>query len=191
MIRYLKAVLTALALAAALPVSASEANQTCAALFDTQVRKLHSKASLDLCALTAKRTTLIVNTASRCGYTGQFKGLETLYQRYKAQGLMIIGFPSDDFRQELDDEADTAKVCYINYGVTFPMAATSGVKGPGANPLFKALGNASEAPGWNFNKYLVSADGSQIQHFPASSKPLGGELEKAIKAALQTPTRGQ
>ena len=187
MIRTLKAALIALPLAVSIPAHASD----CPALFDTQVRKLHSKASLDLCELTRDRTTLIVNTASRCGYTGQFKGLETLYQHYKDQGLVVIGFPSDDFRQELDDEADTAKVCYINYGVTFPMAATSKVKGSSANPVFQALSNATEAPGWNFNKYLVSPDGKNIRHFPASAKPLGGELENAIKATLQTPTLGQ
>ncbi|WP_370519499.1 glutathione peroxidase [Alcanivorax sp. DP30] len=191
MIRHLYTILITLTLAAPMPAFAGDANGDCAALFNTQVRKLHSKEFLDLCALTANRTTLVVNTASRCGYTGQFRGLETLYQRYKDQGLVILGFPSDDFRQELDDEGDTAKVCYINYGVTFPMAATSSVKGRGANPVFKALGDASQAPGWNFNKYLVSPDGSQIQHFPASSKPMGGELESAIKAVLQTPTSGQ
>lgn len=190
MIRPLKPLLTLLiALPLTLPLAAQA--DSCAALFDTQVRKLHAKDSLDLCALTANRTTLVVNTASRCGYTGQFKGLEALYQRYKDQGLVVIGFPSDDFRQELDDEADTAKVCYINYGVTFPMAATSKVKGDDANPVFQALAKASEEPGWNFNKYLVSADGSQIEHFPASAKPLDGELERAIQAALQTPTSGQ
>ncbi|MCK0153189.1 glutathione peroxidase [Alcanivorax sp. S6407] len=188
MIRILKALLLALPLATiTVPAQASD----CPALFDTQVRKLHSKDSLDLCALTRGHTTLVVNTASRCGYTGQFKGLESLYQRYKDQGLVIIGFPSDDFRQELNDEAETAKVCYINYGVTFPMAATSKVKGADANPVFRTLTEATEAPGWNFNKYLVSADGQAVQHFPASEKPLGGALEDAIKAALQTPTSGQ
>ena len=185
--RPLKALLITLPLALSPVAQAGD----CAALFDTTVRKLHSSDTLDLCQLTANHTTLVVNTASRCGYTGQFKGLETLYQHYKDQGLVVIGFPSDDFRQELDDEADTAKVCYINYGVTFPMAATSKVKGSSANPVFQALSNATEAPGWNFNKYLVSPDGKNIRHFPASAKPLGGELENAIKATLQTPTLGQ
>ncbi|WP_208993759.1 glutathione peroxidase [Alcanivorax sediminis] len=189
--RLLKVALVALPLIAMLgtPLAAHAAD--CAALFDTQVRKLHSKDNLDLCALTRNQPTLVINTASRCGYTGQFKGLESLHQRYKDEGLVIIGFPSDDFRQELDDEAETAKVCYINYGVTFPMAATSKVKGDGAHSVFKALAEGSEAPGWNFNKYLVSADGQSIRHFPASAKPLGGALEEAIKAALQTPISGQ
>ena len=185
--RPLKALLITLSLALSPVAQAGD----CAALFDTTVRKLHSSETLDLCQLTANHTTLVVNTASRCGYTGQFEGLESLYQRYKDQGLMVIGFPSDDFRQELDDEAETAKVCYINYGVTFPMAATSAVKGDAANPVFQALGKATQAPGWNFNKYLVSPNGNQIQHFPAAEKPLGGDLERAIQAALQSPTRGQ
>ena len=185
--RIVKAFLVAPLLAVCLPTLASD----CPAPFDTQVRKLHSRDTLDLCQLTRNHTTLVVNTASQCGYTGQFKGLETLYQRYKDQGLLIIGFPSDDFRQELNDEADTAKVCFINYGVTFPMAATSKVKGASANPVFKALSEASQTPGWNFNKYLVSADGQVIQHFPAAEKPLGGRLEQAVQAALQTTTPGQ
>ena len=171
-------------LLALLLTPAVQAANGCADALDTTVRKLHSQQTLDLCALTRNKLTLVVNTASQCGYTPQFKDLEALYQAYREQGLIVLGFPSDDFRQELDSESDTAEVCYVNYGVTFPMAATSAVKGDNANPVFQALSAASQAPGWNFNKYLVSADGSEIRHFPASAEPRGGELEAAIREAL-------
>ena len=163
---------------------AVQAADGCADALDTTVRKLHSQQTLDLCALTRNKLTLVVNTASQCGYTPQFKDLEALYQTYREQGLLVVGFPSDDFRQELNSESDTAEVCYVNYGVTFPMAATSSVKGDTANPVFQALGTATQAPGWNFNKYLVAADGSLIRHFPAAAEPRGGELEAAIRDAL-------
>jgi len=163
---------------------AVQAADGCADALDTTVRKLHSQQTLDLCALTRNRLTLVVNTASQCGYTPQFKDLEALYQTYREQGLIVIGFPSDDFRQELNSESDTAEVCYVNYGVTFPMAATSAVKGDNANPVFRALGTATQAPGWNFNKYLVASDGSSSRHFAAAAEPRGGELEAASRDAL-------
>lgn len=171
-------------LLALLLTPAVQAADGCADALDTTVRKLHSRQTLDLCALTRNKLTLVVNTASQCGYTPQFKDLEALYQSYREQGLIVLGFPADDFRQELDSESDTAQVCYVNYGVTFPMAATSAVKGDNANPVFRALTTATQAPGWNFNKYLVSADGTEIRHFPASAPPRGGELEAAIRDAL-------
>lgn len=183
MVQWMTLLLAALSLSLTPPLMA-ESN--CAAALDSSIRKLHSEDRLDLCALTRGRTALVVNTASQCGYTGQFEGLEALYQTYRAQGLVIIGFPSDDFNQELGSEAATADICYINYGVTFPMAATSAVKGSNANPVFQALGAATRPPGWNFNKYLISADGQQIRHFPASARPRGGELEQAIRQALQS-----
>ena len=180
--------LTTLALLAAPLASAAPA--ACAPVLDASVRKLHASSELDLCALTAGKLPLVVNTASQCGYTPQFKGLETLYQKYREQGLVVIGFPSDDFRQELDAEADTASVCYVHYGVSFPMAATSQVRGDAANPVFKALNQAAGEPGWNFNKYLVPADGGNILQFPASAAPMGGKLEATIRETLPG-TQGQ
>lgn len=172
-------------LLATVPASAADGEAACASLFQHEVRKLHSKENLDLCALTAGKVVLVVNTASQCGFTPQFKGLEALYKSYRDQGLVVLGFPSDAFRQELDNEDATAKVCYVNYGVTFPMMATSPVRGTDANPVFQALNRAAGEPEWNFNKYLVNRDGEVLRHFPSSAKPQGGELEAAVQAALR------
>ena len=97
----------------------------------------------------------------------------------------MVGFPSDDFKQEAKDEAATADVCYINYGVTFTMLAPSSVTGKNANPVFQELGRRSDAPGWNFNKYLVGADGKVVQHFDSDVRPDSVELQQAIEQLLR------
>ena len=161
----------------------------CGQLPDYQARLLHSKDTLSLCPTVTGKVALIVNTASRCGFTPQFAGLESLYQEYRDDGLVVIGFPSDDFNQEFADEEKTASVCYINYGVSFPMMASSAVTGTGANPVFKALARETEAPRWNFHKYLVDRDGNVVAAFPAAEKPRGGDLETRLQALLATPAR--
>lgn len=157
--------------------------QECPAILDYQARKLHSEQTLDLCQFSGK-VVLVVNTASQCGYTPQFKGLEALYKRFRDDGLVIIGFPSDDFRQEFGDEEKTASVCYINYGVTFPMLATTAVTGENANPVFQQLNAALQPPSWNFNKYLVGRDGTPMVHFPSNVRPDDARLVDAITDAL-------
>ncbi|MBT8139678.1 MAG: glutathione peroxidase [Gammaproteobacteria bacterium] len=153
-------------------------------MFEVSMRKLHSQRQIDLCDLTQKKPVLIVNTASHCGFTPQFRGLEKLHLRYKDRGLVVIGFSSNDFNQEASKEAKAATVCYVNYGVTFTMLAPSHVKGPSANPVFVSLRAASQEPGWNFNKYLVGREGKKIEHYESRVAPNDAELIKAIESLL-------
>ena len=114
---------------------------------------------------------LIVNTASYCGYTSQFEGLEEVHQTYEENGLVVLGFSSDDFFQEDNDEGDAAEVCFEKYEVTFPVIATSAVRGSDANPVFRGLGEAAGYPRWNFNKYLLDKEHNFVKQFDAHFKP--------------------
>lgn len=148
------------------------------------MRLLHSKKTANPCDFVKDaKEVLFVNTASHCGYTKQFSGLEALYQKYKDKGLVVLGFPSNSFRQEEKDEAGTARVCYENYGVTFPMFEHVSVKGDAASPVFAFLSAKTEAPSWNFNKYLM-IDGKTV-HFGSGVTPLNSNLEKAVKAGFE------
>ena len=182
----MRAILSVITLLLLAPAAAAG---DCSGLLDYQPHKLHSRETIDLCQFQGK-VTLIVNTASQCGYTPQFKGLEALYRRYRDQGLVVLGFPSDDFHQEFASEAKTASVCYINYGVSFPMLATSPVRGSDANPVFRQLNAEAGEPGWNFNKYLVGADGAVLEHFQAPVTPDDKRLTLAIEAALKQQPQG-
>lgn len=164
--------------------AASPAFAGCPAFLDHELRKLHSSDVVNLCEVSAGKPLLIVNTASHCGYTPQFKGLEALFQKYRGEGLTVVGFASDDFRQEAKDEEKAAEVCYVNYGVTFTMLAPTHVRGDEANPVFVELARQSEAPGWNFNKYLVDAEGVVVAHFGSSVAPDSPELQQAIEGVL-------
>ncbi len=156
----------------------------CPAYLDHSMRKLHSKEEVNFCALQEGRPMLIINTASHCGYTRQFKGLEALHQRYRDDGLVVVGFASNDFRQEAKDEEKAAEVCYVNYGVTFTMIAPSHIKGDDANPVFRELAAQSQAPSWNFNKYLVDGSGKVVQHFGSNTSPDSKVLTAAIESVL-------
>ena len=120
---------------------------------------------------------LIVNTASKCGFTPQFSGLQNLYEAYKDEGLMILGFPSDQFNnQEFDNIDDTTEFCQVNYGVTFPMMAKVDVNGDEADPLFTYLtveqkGLLSNKIKWNFTKFLINRDGEVIKRYAPQTKP--------------------
>jgi glutathione peroxidase len=162
------------------------ADANCPDFLKHSLRKLHSKEVVNLCQFYKPGAPiLIVNTASHCGYTKQFKGLESLHQKYKDQGLVVLGFPSNSFKQEEDNEMGTANVCYQNYGVTFQMMEKVDVRGESAHPLFAHLAAATKAPSWNFNKYLLTDGGKVTAHFGSNDEPLGGAVEAAIKLALK------
>ena len=137
----------------------------------------------------AGKLLLIVNTASQCGFTPQFAGLETLWQRYKDRGLVVMGFPSNEFgRQDPGSNDEIASFCQLNYGVSFPMMAKIDVNGGDAHPLFQWL--KTEAPGllgskaikWNFTKFLVGRDGRVIKRYAPQDKPdsLAADIEAAL-----------
>lgn len=150
--------------------------------------KLHSSETINLCELTQGKPVLIVNTASHCGFTPHFTQLEAIHKKYQAQGLVVIGFPSDDFFQEEDDEKDTAKICYINYGVTFTMLSTSAVWGSNVNGVFKFLAEKSTSPKWNFYKYLVDGKGENVQAFSPKVTPDDPVFIAAIEQLVVKPS---
>lgn len=168
-----------------LPAQASDDKASeCHALQSFTASKLRSSDSVDFCAQFKGKPMLLVNTASQCGYTPQFKGLEALHKRY-GDKIAIVGFPSNDFKQEYTDTEKVADVCYVNYGVTFTMLAPSQVTGDNANAVFKQLAaQTGEQPGWNFTKYLVSADGSMVKHFASSTKPDSAAFIAEVESVL-------
>jgi glutathione peroxidase len=166
-------------------IATAFAADSCPAFLNQEYRKLHSADSVNLCTLVAGRPMLIVNTASHCGFTPQFKGLEEAYQKYKARGLVVVGFSSDDFNQEAKDEAEAATMCFINYGVKFTMLAPQHVKGPEANAVFKELARQTQEPKWNFNKYLVTADGRVAQYFDSGVAPDSRQFNEAVEKLLK------
>lgn len=159
----------------------------CPLILQSTQQRLHSSESVDLCAF-AGQPLLIVNTASHCGFTGQFEGLERLHQRYKDRGLVVLGFPSNDFWQEASDESQTAEVCFINFGVTFTMLSPSSVRRGTLNPVFAELRNqGATLPRWNFSKYLVNRDGELVASFGSRTEPESREMQQAIEDLLLAP----
>ena len=131
------------------------------------------------------RVVLVVNTATACGYTPQFEGLEALYRERRGDGLVVLGFPANDFAgQEPRSDAEIATFCEANYGVSFPMFAKSRVTGTAANALFASLSAAAGAPEWNFNKYLVDRGGKVVARYGAGTEPQAPELTGRIGKLL-------
>ena len=135
---------------------------------------------------------LLVNVASKCGFTKQYAGLEKLYQAYKDRGFVVLGFPANNFMgQEPGTEAEIKSFCSLNYGVTFPMFSKISVKGKTIHPLYAYLTDEELHPGsggavgWNFNKFLVGPDGKVLAHYGSRTAPEDPELAAAIEAALQ------
>ena len=130
------------------------------------------------------KVVLVVNTATQCGFTPQFDGLEKLYRKYKRKGLVLLGFPSNDFAQETRDNKGIATFCKNNYGVSFPMFSKTHVLGPHVNPLYSRLDAAAGQPVWNFNKYLLDRKGRVVTHYTQNTEPLASELVGQIKKLL-------
>jgi glutathione peroxidase len=128
---------------------------------------------------------LVVNTATECGFTPQFEGLEALYRERRDDGLVVLGFPANDFAgQEPRSDDEIAEFCEANYGVTFPMFSKTTVVGASANPLFRSLTRAAGAPEWNFNKYLVNRRGKVVARFGSGTEPDGPQLRERLDALL-------
>ena len=134
---------------------------------------------------------LIVNVASKCGYTPQYEGLQNIYEKYKEDGFIVLGFPANNFaNQEPGSDAEIKEFCTTNYGVTFPMFSKISVKGADQHPLYAYLTNKETNPEfggkitWNFNKFLINKDGKIINRFKSSDKPESEKVVQAIKAAL-------
>jgi glutathione peroxidase len=131
------------------------------------------------------KVVLVVNTASECGYTPQYAGLEKLYQEYKSKGVVVVGFPSNDFGgQEPGSAEEIKKFCELRYKVTFPMFEKVKTKGDGQSPVYAFLSKDHPAPKWNFHKYVVGKDGQVKAAFPSSVTPESAELKSAIDSAL-------
>ena len=182
------AVAAASALASGVAPSASPPTPTaaaaCPSLLKHSFNRLQDEKPQALCQYSGK-VLLVVNTASYCGFTGQFEGLEALNAKYAGRGLVVLGFPSSDFKQEDADAKKTAEVCFNTYGVKFPMFTDTRVRGDGAHPLFAELARATGSqPSWNFNKYLVGRDGKPIAHFGSMTGPDSRKMVSAIESAL-------
>jgi glutathione peroxidase len=131
------------------------------------------------------KVVLIVNVASKCGYTPQYKGLEALYTKYKDQGFVILGFPANNFKgQEPGTNEEIKTFCTTKYNVTFPMMSKISVKGDDQHPIYKQLTSEKGDVTWNFNKYLISKDGKILEHFDSKVKPDDAKLTTAIENAI-------
>ena len=165
-------------------ISASNLYADCPKVLDHEIRLLDSTQSVNLCEYEDK-VILAVNVASRCGFTYQYESLQELYRKYEEKDFVILGFPSRDFMfQEYSDESDVKEFCSTEYGVTFPLFATSSVKGRKANSFFKALSEKSGVkPGWNFHKYLISKNGN-VASFDTNVEPDSEILAREISKLL-------
>ena len=159
----------------------------CPVTLNHSVRLLNGKQEINLCEEYLGKVVLIVNTASKCAFTDQYDGLEKLFAKYKEQGLVVLGFPSNEFgNQEPGDEKQVQEFCRLTYGVQFPMFAKSHVKKANPDQLYKTLGELTGTyPKWNFYKYLLDRDGNIAGSYSSFTKPTNSSLEKKIKSLLK------
>jgi glutathione peroxidase len=158
----------------------------CPALLQFKFPRLQDDVTQDLCQYTGK-VVLVVNTASYCGFTSQYQGLESLYAQYEKQGLVVLGFPSNDFgSQEPGSAKEIADFCFNTYGVKFPMLSKTVVSGSARNPLYAALQKATgKSPQWNFHKYLIDRNGKAVASFASNVEPGSAALLGAVEQALR------
>ena len=180
------ALFSTLRLAPAQESASSTKRQICGEYDAYIVRRLDSAEQEDFCETYKNKVVLVVNTASRCGYTYQYEDLEKLYSVYRNRGLVVVGFPSNDFgNQEPGKEQSIKTFCRLTYGVKFPMYAKTRVKGQGANPLYRTLADAAgQSPSWNFHKYLIGRDGRLAGSFGSSVEPRSDTIVDAIEQQL-------
>ncbi len=171
-----------------LPLAQAQAPAACPGLLNHQFTKLQDGSPMPLCQYAGK-VILVVNTASKCAFTSQYEGLEKLYAELKDRGLVVLGFPSNDFgEQEPGSNEQIADFCRMTYGVQFPMAAKTVVKGPQANAFYRQLAERSDStPKWNFHKYLINRDGSEVVAYTSLTAPDSRSLRKQIEQFLARP----
>jgi len=156
----------------------------CPELLTQRYTSLQGK-PVNLCGF-AGRPVLVVNTGSKCGYTPQFEKLEAMHNRYRGRGLVVLGFPSNDFNQELATNREIAEFCKLTYFVEFPMIEKGSVTGTGANPFFNQLAAATgSAPQWNFHKYLIAPDGKTVYSFGTRVEPDSREIMSRLQPMLK------
>ena len=165
--------------------AAPAASPSCSPLLSHTFPRLQDEAPQNLCQYQGK-VILVVNTASFCGFTSQYEGLEKLYAKYKDRGLVVLGFPSNDFgQQEPGSNKEIADFCKNTYDVKFPMLAKSSVSGSNPNPLFKMLiAKTGTAPKWNFYKYLIDRNGNVVDAFNSMTKPTSSSITSEIEKLL-------
>lgn len=170
----------------ATPVPIGAAESSCPAILDHKFANLLDQ-PISLCQFRGK-VLLIVNTASECGYTPQYEGLEKLYRRYRDKGFAVLGFPSNEFGgQEPGSNKEIAQFCRLNYGITFPIFTKTSVVGPNANPFFRELAaKTGKPPQWNFHKYLLDKAGQPVAAFESAVEPedrrITAQIEKLLVA---------
>ena len=158
--------------------------QACPTLLDHRFTSLQGN-TVNLCDY-ANRPILVVNTASKCGYTPQFDKLEALNKQYGKRGLVVLGFPSNDFNQEFATNKEIATFCRLTYAIEFPMIEQGAVTGAKASPLFRGLAAAAgEAPRWNFHKYLIAPDGKTVYGFRSAVEPDSAEIMSRLRPMLK------
>ncbi|TWO66624.1 glutathione peroxidase [Caenimonas sedimenti] len=173
---------TCLTMLVSAPVRAAE--PACPAILQHSFARLQDEKPQNLCQY-AGRVLVVVNTASFCGFTPQYEGLERLHARHKGAGLVVLGFPSNDFAQESKSNKEIADFCENTFGVKFPMFAKTAVRGADANPFFKQLAERSgRAPLWNFHKYLIARDGTVVANYGSMTAPDDTAFVRAVEQQL-------